>query len=736
MPEDRRLAAIMFTDIVGYTALMGSDEDKAFDMLARNHTLHENLINKYNGTLIKEIGDGTLASFPLASDAVRCAMDIQKEAKSQDIPLKIGIHQGEMVMAGADVLGDGVNVASRLQEASREGCITISGKVYSDIKNKAGITAKFIDDKKLKGVDDPVKVYEVLCEKEEETKPVEGEEVKSKFKTLYYIIAGIVVVLAAVIIWQFLPSKESVQVEESETVTIDKSIAVLPFRNDSPDQENEYFCNGMVEAILTNLQKIEDLRVKSRTSVEQYRNPDKDLTIIARELKVAFILEGSVQKVGDNIRITAQLIEGSTGDHLWADNYDGKYTDEIFLFQSDVAKRVASSLQAVITPKEVERIDVKPTTNMLAYDLVMRGWKMIEKWRDYRDSTNLELAMNLFNQALEIDPNYGEALSSKGSVYLNRGNYDSAMYYFEETINLYPELHIGYYHKGALFMGFLNQPDSAYEYIVKAYDLAPNYPWISMSLGQYYKNTKNDFIKALPYFQRAYDLGGESALINREIGNIYLEFGYYDVAERYYKQALQLSQECSYIGWFRFLYMLQGQYKEALHFLDSIGNLTDCEQVCELNRFYFHSLDKDFNQAEQFYERFINAGGTPIWVDSIWLAYVYKEQNRDQEASAILREVRNSIESQISQNRYFTRIAWLSVIYAMLDQKEESLKYLSEAADFNRWLSWFEYITKYPVYEKLWDDPEFKAIVKRSKDKLSAIRAQVREMEERGELDL
>ena len=164
MPEDRRHAAIMFTDIVGYTALMGRDEDAAFDMLARNHTLHKTLIEKHNGTLVKEVGDGTLASFPLASNAVRCAIDIQKEAKEQNIPLTIGIHEGEMVFAGADVLGDGVNVASRLQEISKEGCITISGKVYSDIKNKEGINTNLIGDKKLKNVDDPVKVYEVLCE--------------------------------------------------------------------------------------------------------------------------------------------------------------------------------------------------------------------------------------------------------------------------------------------------------------------------------------------------------------------------------------------------------------------------------------------------------------------------------------------------------------------------------------------------------------------------------------------
>ena len=166
MSEERRLAAIMFTDIVGYTALMGSDEDKAFNMLKRNHEIHENLIKQFNGTLIKEIGDGTLASFSLASDAVRCAMEIQKACKEQNIPLKIGIHEGEMVFAGADVLGDGVNIASRLQESAEEGCITISGSVYRDIKNKAGIRTEFIEEKSFKNVDEPIRVYKVLCEEE------------------------------------------------------------------------------------------------------------------------------------------------------------------------------------------------------------------------------------------------------------------------------------------------------------------------------------------------------------------------------------------------------------------------------------------------------------------------------------------------------------------------------------------------------------------------------------------
>ena len=277
MPEDRRLAAIMFTDIVGYTKLMGSDEDKAFDMLARNHTMHETLIKKHNGMLIKEIGDGTLASFPLASNAVRCAIDIQKEAKSLKIPLKIGIHEGEMVLAGSDILGDSVNIASRLQESAEEGCINISGSVYKDIKNKSDIQTKFIEEKSFKNVDDPIKVYKVCCEEVEiENKP------------------------------EISPNKET-----------ENSIAVLPFVNMSDDLAQEYFCDGMTEEIINALSHVESLKVIARTSAFMFKGKPKDMREIGKKLDVETLLEGSVRKAGNRLRITAQLIKVSDGSHLW-----------------------------------------------------------------------------------------------------------------------------------------------------------------------------------------------------------------------------------------------------------------------------------------------------------------------------------------------------------------------------------------------------------------------------------
>jgi adenylate cyclase len=422
--EDRRHIAVMFTDIVGYTALMGSDEDKAFDMLKRNHTIHATLIEKHNGTLIKEVGDGTLCSFPLASDAVRCAMDIQKEAKSQNIPLKIGVHQAELVMVGDDIIGDGVNVASRLQEVSQEGCITISGKVYSDIKNKPDITTKFIGEKNLKGVDDPVKVYEVLCEEEKEPESKSEQPSPKSNKLLYYIIAGMAVVIVAILIWQFLPTqeKETLPVaEETETVEIDRSIAVLPFDDMSPNKDQEYFSNGMTEEILLHLYKIGDLEVTSRTSSEKYGETDKLIGEIATELGVKYILEGSVRKVGDRVRITAQLIDAINDKHLWAESYDEELRD-VFTIQSNIAKKIAKSLKAEISPELKEQIERISTKSTEAYNLFLQARYLMYYKYDLTDTGKI-----LLEKAIYLDSNFAEAYAGLAYYWLAHGGFAGSL---------------------------------------------------------------------------------------------------------------------------------------------------------------------------------------------------------------------------------------------------------------------------------------------------------------------
>ena len=354
--KNRQLAAIMFTDIVGYTTLMGRDEAKALGVLQTNREIHKRIIRKHGGKWLKEMGDGTLCSFNSASDAVYCSGEIMQACKEADIELRIGIHIGDIVEENGDVFGDGVNVASRLESLAEAGCIYVSGPVYRNIKNKEGVTFEFIEEKTLKNVDEPVRIYSLKVDPNLKP-PVRKTPKKIPNKIIWMTAAAALILLILYGLADYfsgkIPKEESIE---------EKTIAVLPFVNDSPDEENEYFCRGMHDEVLNHLQKIGELGVKSRTDVEKYRNTTQSIASIASELNVAYVLEGAVRKYGERFRISTQLIDSNSGNNLWAETYDGTFSDTIFVVQSDIAKNVAGSLQAVITKAEEKEL-VKKTND-------------------------------------------------------------------------------------------------------------------------------------------------------------------------------------------------------------------------------------------------------------------------------------------------------------------------------------------------------------------------------------
>ena len=391
--QTHRHAAIMFTDIVGYTALMGSNEDKAFEVLKKNQDIHKKLILQFKGTLIKEMGDGMLISFDLASDAVRCAIEIQKASKEQDIPLKIGIHEGEMVFADADVLGDGVNIASRLQEGAEKGCIHISSSVYKNVRNKADINTRFVEERTFKNVAEPVKVYQVLGDGEEQI-PVTNNQESSSNKYLYYVLAGIVIV--SLLIWKYLPTDEPIE--------IGNSIAVLPFVDMSASKDQEYLGDGLAENIITSLSGIKELKVIGRTSSFQFKGDKIDLRDIGEKLKVAAVLEGSVQKSGSKIRIIAQLINVKDGSQIWSEQYNREMTD-IFAIQDEIALGITEGLKITLLRDSDKSSDKLPTENMEAYEYYLKGRHIQAGY----SINNVQASMKYFERAIALDSLFDEA---------------------------------------------------------------------------------------------------------------------------------------------------------------------------------------------------------------------------------------------------------------------------------------------------------------------------------------
>ena len=368
MPEaTRQLVAIMFTDIVGYTSLMGSDEQKAMELLKVNRAIQRPLIEAYNGKWHKEMGDGTLTSFPTASEAVYCALEIQDKLKdNNDLNLRIGIHVGEIILEDGDVFGDGVNIASRLEALAPDGGIYISEVVFRNIENKKDFNAQFVKEETLKNVQHPVKIY------------------------------------------QLGPTSNTSPILE----ITDQSIAVLPFVNMSNDPDQEYFSEGISEEIINTIVQLPNLRVVGRTSSFSFKGQNEDLRVIGKKLGVKNILEGSIRKSGNNVRITIQLIEASTGFHLWSKKYD-RELDDVFKIQDEIALEIADQLKITFKgPEETPKTRVQ-TQDIDAYQLYYKGRSLF-----YRRGKSLFEGLKCFEKALEIDPDYALACSGLADSYI------------------------------------------------------------------------------------------------------------------------------------------------------------------------------------------------------------------------------------------------------------------------------------------------------------------------------
>ena len=382
MPQTRQLAAIMFTDIVGYTALMGRDEQKAFDLLQKNRELQKPIIEKFKGRWIKELGDGVMASFNAVSDAVAAAIEIQGACnRAKDFQLRIGIHLGEVIFENEDVFGDGVNIASRIQAIANPGSIYISESVYKSISNKKDFQTRYVREEKLKNVKESVRIFQVITDGSTATHPL-NFSLKTKPKRKFVIIFGLLIslLIAGYFINRFYSARdEHKKTNRNRIESIGKSIAVLPFVNMSADSSQEYFSDGMTESIITDLAQVPGLLVIARNSVFQFKGQSVDPVEVGNQLNVHYILQGRVQHSGDILRITVQLIETGKGFNIWGNKFDSRMKN-VFLIQDDISKNIIQALKIAIAKED--SILKPPTQNLEAYDYYLRGhyYFQNEKW--------------------------------------------------------------------------------------------------------------------------------------------------------------------------------------------------------------------------------------------------------------------------------------------------------------------------------------------------------------------
>ncbi|MGH6881266.1 MAG: adenylate/guanylate cyclase domain-containing protein [Hypericibacter sp.] len=376
----RRLAAILAADVVGYSRLMQRDEAGTLAALkARRSEILQPTVSKHHGRIVKLMGDGALIEFGSAVDAVECAarlqqaMDAANASVAQDgqIVLRIGINLGDVLVEGGDLYGDGVNIAARLEALADPGGVFLSRTVFNYVKGKTRLEFEDLGERSLKNMAEPVQVYRV---------------------------SGLATPL--------LPAVSGKPLTPSRP-----SIAVLPFLNMSGDPEQEYFADGITEDIITDLSRWPSLAVTSRNSTFRFKGKPVDMSWLGRELGARFLVEGSVRRMGERIRITAQLIDAETGNHVWAERYDRAVAD-LFALQDEVVRTIVGTLVGRVQVNEAERARRKPPTSLAAYDLMLRGNAL-----SWDDPTEAAEAKRAFERAIEIDPGYGLPHSLLAAVF-------------------------------------------------------------------------------------------------------------------------------------------------------------------------------------------------------------------------------------------------------------------------------------------------------------------------------
>ena len=588
----RKLTAIFSADVIGYSRLMRDDEEATVRDLAAQRVLMTEIIQQHHGRVVDSPGDNLLAEFASVVDAVNCALKIQWEIKqgttniseNRRMQIRIGINLGDVIEEDGQLYGDGVNIAARVEGLAAGGGISISGTVHEHIKDKLTLGYHYLGEQNVKNIPEPVRVYRLLTEPEDAGKVI-GEK-RSRLRRKHFVALTVVILLlgaAAVAIWNFYlksartPEKITSLEKTSAPLSDKPSIAVLPFKNLSGDTEQEYFSDGITNDIITDLSKFSGLFVIASNSVFIYKNKSVKIEEIGQELGVRYVIEGSVQKAGNRVRINAQLIDASTGHHLWAERYERDLKD-IFALQGEIVQTIVATLAIKVGEAELARAMRKDTNSLEAYDYILRGWQYFSR---QTRSANIK-AKEIFRKAIELDPDYGAAYTALGwtyymdatsgwtefpvramqraqdlakealrleeshagshgllgTCYLYRGEYDLAISELQRAIKLNPNSPLGYHTlgMGLLYAGLTDDAITASETALR---LNPNRSntMFFLGLGYYFKGRYDD---AIQIFKRGLSRTPNHEELHIALTAAYARAGRIDDAARQAKIVLKL----------------------------------------------------------------------------------------------------------------------------------------------------------------------------------------------------
>ncbi|RIA09507.1 TolB-like protein [Flavobacteriaceae bacterium MAR_2010_72] len=672
MPQHRQLSAIMFTDIEGYTALMQHDEENALHIRSKHREIFEALTKKFNGELIQYYGDGTLSIFKSSVEAIKCAIEIQIALqKDPVIPLRIGIHVGDIIKTESDIIGDAVNVASRIESIALAGSVLISDKVNDQIRNQNDIKTKFIGVFDFKNVDKGFSVFavdhhELTIPKLTDLKSKNQEKLKKPKGLNRKSVYGIVLAVIALTILVYFG-----KLRHDDNQILKRSIAVLPFLNMSQDSDSENFTDGVTEDIVLQLSKINELHVISRASIMQFKDSKESISEIAKTLGVSYVLEGSVRKYGDKIRINAQLIDAKNNKYLWGENYDKTLT-EIFEIQSQVSNEIAKALKITLSTNEIINLNKAPTENVKAYNFYKEGQRFLNQGGGKVEE--LRRAEDLFKKAISVDPEFCRAYVGLADTYL-------------EYI---------YWGRGAP-REILQQ---ALTPALKALEINPSDGGSYGALGaiSYYRFEKD---MALSYLNRAVEINPNYVGAYDKLAWIRLFEGNLDEAITLFTKALELDPlSTKNIANKAFAHYYFDEYDKGIKILDNA-----LEKFPDDNMLMFMKGNL-LTGAKRYKEAIEVFNSRTVGINTNWmLGYAYAMSGQIQKANDIL-------DYQLNKSKVtFVPPYMIATIYMGLGDKEKALHYLEKDYETGGLGLFFWGLKRDVKFEALRAEPRFIALL-------------------------
>lgn len=679
----RRLAAIMFSDIVGYTALMRENEEDGFHSLKRYRQILEQRVDLHQGEILHHYGDGSMSVFSSAVEAIKCAIEIQQSLRQAPVlDLRIGIHVGEVAVEGEYVYGDGINIASRVESMAQPGSVLITERVMQEVKNHPEFKFSRLGKFAFKNVKEKMEVSALkasglVVPKKEDLNSAKAKPVKeppSAFSR-FVLPALLSLLIVTLFFWglnAYLSGNS--QPEFSDRPIDERSIAVLPFRDLSPNGDQEYFSEGIAEEILLGLSQIEDLKVMGRTSSFSFKNKSNDLSEVGRQLGVAHVLEGSVRKDSNRVRVVAQLVSTEDGYQLWTQRFD-REVDDIFSIQEEIARAVADKLTTLLLKENEPQPQVVKisTSNQEAYEWYLRGQHMLSQ-----RTKGAEKAADYFRKAIEIDPGFTAAYAGMGRAYLwlawgyylpSHEAFPNALLYAEKALQLDSNLAYGHTLKGSVHLWYEWEWEQAKKSLEKAIQLNPKETEALLELGWYY-TIVGEFDTAFVYVEKAVSADPLNLEYNVDLADM-----------------LRMAQ----------------RYDQALETARSMTSLYPDNSDTHWMMGLVHFTMGEYAPAERYFQEAVQLSGKDGWA-LIHLALAQTKTAPDK-AAALLQG--------LTENQDFvaTVPVEIAMVYLNLGDKNSALDLLEKAYEINA--NWLVSIRSDPVWDELRGDNRFKSLVRK-----------------------